>query len=254
MSSRWIAACAGIVAVCIAMGARSALAQEAAGAPDPEPDPWEARVALGGSLRAGDESRYSGNADGMLLRRFDVDTWTWTAVGDYGKTGGERDAENFGTNLEWRHAFNGRFFWLSNAGADHDAVQGRNLRLLVNTGPGYRIWEASEKRFFDVSTGVGYRHERFRGDEFDNNLIEGRAGYEYRDIIGETLEIVHQTDVFAPANEIEAFLAKSELTLSVPLVGGLHFRNNARYEYVNQPADDNEESNFWLTIGLEYRL
>ena len=96
--------------------------------------------------------------------------------------------------------------------------------------------------------------EQFRGGEPDNNLVDLRAGYEYRDVIGEVLEIVHKTDLFAPVNDTENFLAKSEITLSVPLVGGLHFRNHARYEYVNQPADGSESSNFWLTIGLEYRL
>lgn len=255
MSDRRVRGCVGMLGLLWSVAAAPSWAEPVAGSPDePEPKRWEARFALGGSLRAGDESRYSGNADGMLKRLWEQDTVTWRAVGDYGKTGGERDAENFGSSLDWRHDFQSRFFWLSTASADHDAVQGRNLRLQFNTGPGYRIWEASEKRFFDVSAGAGYRHERFRGDEPNNDLADLRVGYEYQDLIGEVLEVVHRTDFYAPANDIDDYLAKSELTLSVPLVGGLHFRNNARYEYVNQPAEGNEESNFWLTIGLEYRL
>jgi hypothetical protein len=253
MPRSWKRFVAGIGALAVVVFSPPAGAQDA-DPPDDPPKLWEARIALGGSLRSGDENRYSGNADGMLERKFDVDTLTWTAFGNYGKTGGERDVEDFGTQLDWRHDFTERFFWLSSASADHDAVQDRNLRFQASSGPGYRIWEASEKEFFDIFSGVGYRHERFRGDEPNNDLIDLKAGYEYQDMIGEVLEIVHKSEVFAPVNEIENFLAQSELTLSVPLVGGLHFRNNARYEYVNDPADDKENSNFWLTIGLEYRL
>jgi len=248
---RLIAAIGTLAFVGIATPAAS---QDAADPPADPPKKWEASVALGGSLRSGDENRYSGDADGMLKRLWDRDTLTWTAFGNYGKTGGERDVEDFGTGLGWRRQFHNRFFWLSTVSAGHDAVQGRNLRLQASTGPGYRIWEASKDRYFDASTGLGYRHEQFRGDEPDNDLFDWRVGYEYKDKIGEVVELLHKTDVFTPLNEIENFLAKSELTLAVPLVGGLHLRNSARYEYVNEPADDKENSNFWLTIGLEYRL
>ncbi len=133
-------------------------------------------------------------------------------------------------------------------------MEGRNLRVTVDSGPGYRVWEGGEGRFFDLSSGLGYRHERFRRDEPENNLIDIRAGYEYNDKIGEVVEVKHKSDAFMPANDFEAFLLKSELTLSVPLVGGLHFRNHARYEFVNEPVVDNVQHNFWLTVGLEYRL
>ena len=246
----------------VALVALPAMSQDAAEAPasaadanPPPPKRWEASLALGGSLRSGDENRYSGNANGMLKRLWDRDTATWTAFGDYGKTGGKADVNDFGTGLEWRHQFSGRLFWLSNFGADHDAIQARNVRIAVYTGPGYRIWEAdAEKRYFDVNSGLGYRHESFAGDTPDNDLFDLRTGYEYKDVIGKVLEIEQKTNLYTPLNEIRNFLAHAELTLSVPLVGSLYFRNSARYEFVNEPADGKEHSNFWLTIGLEYKL
>ncbi|MGH0030153.1 MAG: DUF481 domain-containing protein [Myxococcota bacterium] len=256
MRTRRVRACVGAVATLWLGFAVPASAQDADPAADPPPDPpkrWEGSLALGGSLRAGDESRYGGNAEGMLKRLWERDTLTWTAFGNYGKTGGDEDANDFGSKLEQRHAFNGRFFWLTSAAADHDAIQARNLRFQTYTGPGYRIWEASDARYLDASVGLGYRHERFRNAP-NNDLLDARSGYEYKDLIGEVLEVVHRTDVFTPLNDIDDFLAKSELVLSVPLFSGLHFRNHARYEYVNKPADGKEESNFWLTIGLEYRF
>lgn len=221
----------------------------------PAPTPaWEGRFALGGSVRGGDQSRYAGNADLNLKRSWSRDSLAFRALADYGKTGGDRDSENYGAKLSWRRDVRERFFWHASTGIDADAVQGRNVRVTADTGPGYRLWEAAEKRFFDVQSGLGYRHEQFRRGEPENNLVDLRAGYEYQDLIGEVLELVHKTDVFAPMNDFENFLAKAEITLSVPLVGGLHFRNHARYEYVNEPAGGRESSNFWLTIGLEYRL
>jgi len=241
----------------ILIGVLGALALPAA-AEDPAPaepeKPWEFKIAAGISLREGDESKFNGNGDLLYKYGFTKDTLTFRALGDYGESDGDRDTENYGANLKWRHDFDGRFFWLSNTGADSDQIQGRNLRVIVNSGPGYRIWQDGDANFFDVATGLGYRHERFRGDDPNNDLLDMVAGYDYQQIFGEAVEIVHATDFYAPVNEIEAYLVKSEITLSVPLFAGLHFRNNARYEYVHQPADDRKESNFWLTMGLEYRL
>jgi putative salt-induced outer membrane protein len=232
----------------------------AAAAEEPEPPaeadkkPWEFKVAAGISLREGDESKFNGNADTLFKYGWTRDTLTFRALGDYGESDGDRDTENYGANLEWRRDLAGRFFWLSNAGADSDQIQGRNLRVTVNTGPGYRVWQGEENEFFDVATGLGYRHERFRGDDPDNDLLDMIASYDYQQTLGEAVEIIHATDFYAPVNEIENYLVKSEVTLSVPLFSGLHFRNNARYEYVHEPAEDRKSSNFWLTMGLEYRL
>lgn len=233
-----------------------ALAQDAppAAGPAAPAKTWEASLSLGGSLRSGDENRYAGSGALMVKRLWSQDTLTYRALGDYGKTGSQVDTNDFGTSLEWRHDWSGRFFWLSTTGLDSDAVQGRNLRFTVNSGPGYRVWQQSKNEYLDVSSGLGYRHEEFRRGVSSNDLLDLRAGYEYQDKIGEVLEISHRTEIFAPANEIRNFLAKSELTLLVPLFKGLHFRNNARYEYVNHPADGMKSSNFWLTIGLEYKL
>ena len=194
----------------------------------------------------------------MLYRyAFTQDIFTLRGLADYGESDGDRDTENYFGNAEWKHTFTDRFFWLSNVGADSDQIQGRNIRILANTGPGYRIWQGEENEFFDISSGIGYRYEKLRNDDrtrTTNDLIDAIAGYDYQQTFGEAIEIIHSTDLYAPVNDIEDFLAKSEITLSVPLFSGLHFRNNARYEYVNEPAEGRQNSNFWLTIGLEYRL
>jgi putative salt-induced outer membrane protein YdiY len=215
---------------------------------------WEFDLAAGGTLRSGDENRYAGNADVRARRFWSADTVTFRALGFYGKTGGEVDTNNAGAFLDWRHALGDRFFWLSQSSAETDPVQDRNLRVTVSTGPGYRMWEQSETEFFDIASGLGYRYETFRGDEGDNNLLDARAGYVYQDKLGEALDVIHFSDVYAPVYDIENFLFRSELTLSVPLFGGIHWRNNVRYEYVNEPAEGRKNSNVWLTFGVQYHF
>jgi len=216
--------------------------------------PWEARVAAGFALRGGDTNQFSLNGDTRVRRNFEVDSLTLRGLADWGKTGGSVDSENYGGFLDWRHDFTPRFFWLSSTGVSADPVQDRNIRVEVSSGPGYRLWQESENEFFDVNSGLGYRHEQFRKGKGDNDFVEMTGGYDYHDMIGDKLEVEHSTNLRAPLNEIEGFIANSEITLSIPLVGSLHFRNNARYEFVYDPADDSKKSNYWLTIGLEYRL
>lgn len=215
---------------------------------------WEARAAAGFALRGGDTNQFSLSGDTRVRRNFTDDSLTFRGLADWGKTGGTVDSENYGGFLDWRHDFTSRFFWLSTTGVSADPVQDRNIRIQASSGPGYRLWQESDKEFFDVSSGVGYRHEQFRKGKDDNNFVDLVGGYDYHDMIGEALEVVHTTRLAMPANETKSWLATSELTLSIPLVGSIHFRNNARYEYVNDPADDSKKSNYWLTIGLEYRL
>ena len=246
------------VMVALSLGlSTSALAEDPPPADDAPEKPWEFKVAAGLALRDGDQSRFTGNADLLYQYAFTQDTWTLRGLAFYGESDGDRDTENYFGNLAWKHAFTDRFFWLTNAGVDSDQIQGRNIRFAGNSGPGYRIWQGEEDEYFDIASGIGYRHERLRedgGGRVKNDLVDAVASYHFQNTFGEALEIIHNTDLYAPVNDIEDFLARSELTLSVPIFSGLHFRNNARYEYVNDPADGRNSSNFWLTIGLEYRL
>jgi hypothetical protein len=41
----------------------------------------------------------------------------------------------------------------------------------------------------DVAAGFGYRHERFRGDDPNDDLLDMIAGYDYQQTIGEAAEI-----------------------------------------------------------------
>lgn len=222
-------------------------------APEEDPRPWDFSAAVGISLRDGDQSKFNGNADIQYSYSFPVDTFGFRALGDYGESDGDRDTENYFAGIDWRHDFTERFFWQSIISGDSDQIQGRNFRFQTITGPGYRVW-AQDTQFLDLAAGVGYRHERFREPTPNNDLVDATAGWDYYAIFGEVLELSQTTDFYAPVNDIENFLAKAEATLSVPVFEGLHFRNNARYEFVNQPAEGRKSSNVWLTMGLEYRL
>ena len=244
------------IGLLVAIVSAPAAGEEAAVAGEEEPKAWDARIAAGLSLREGDESNFTANGDVMVGRRWTADTLTFRGLADYGKSGGDTLAENYGATLTWRRDLTERFFWRTVGGLDSDQVQGRSLRATIGTGPGYRIWEASENEFLDFWGSLGYRYERFRSHSRtpDNNLVDLGLGYDYHDVWKDVVEIVHSTGVFTPLNDAENFLARTEATLSVPLFSGLHFRTNTRYEYVNEPAAGAKSSNWWFSLGLEYRL
>lgn len=241
------------VCVLLWLWAAAAAAQDAPAKPDEPKNPWGVKAALSGSLRAGDEDKGSANADLEVGYTFNSDSLTFRALGDYGVSKGTEDTKDASGTLTWRHDFTHRFFATAKLYADTDPIQDRELRFIVDAGPGYRIWEQSKKEFFEVSSGVGYRADRFKAPTPDDDFLDLRASYRYQDKIGDALEVTHHTDFSFPANQVEDFLVKSELTLAVPLFKGFFLRNNVRVEYDNRPALDKKSTNLWLTLGLEYR-
>ncbi len=64
MPDSWASVPALAALLLIASGPAPGWCQDADPAPkDPDPPAWEGSVALGGSVRGGDQSRYAGNAD-----------------------------------------------------------------------------------------------------------------------------------------------------------------------------------------------
>jgi putative salt-induced outer membrane protein YdiY len=243
--------CTGIALVWL--GATAVAAQDAPAQTDAPTNPWGVKAALSGSLRTGDEDKGAANGDVEVGYKFNSDSLTFRALGDYGVSNGSEDTKDASGSLTLRHDFTHRFFGTAKVYADTDPIQNRELRFIVDAGPGYRIWEQNDKEFFEVSSGVGYRADRFKAPTPDDDFLDLRASYRYHDKIGDALEISHATDFSFPANQVEDFLVKSELTLSVPLLKGFFLRNNLRLEYDNRPALDKKSTNLWLTLGLEYR-
>lgn len=235
--------------------------------PPPPPSPWEVAVALGGSLRGGDVSRFAANGDASVSYYWATDRLTGRVLADYGETTNQVvnvagflvdqkvvDTQNYGGSLLWRHDFTERFFNEARTTADSDPIQSRDVRVTADITPGYRVWMRSEKEYFDVKAGPSYRFERFNDGSPDNQFFEGRAAYQFEGRIGEALEIQHQTEILVPFSEVEAYLLRSELTLSVPLVYGFYLRTNGRIENLGRPAVGRKDTNYWITFGLEYRF
>ncbi len=239
---------------------------------------WTGSVNLGIALTTGTTDSYSGNAQASAERAWESDTLTFGLDAIYGRADGDYNANNQTATTKWRHNFTEQFY--SHAGLElgRDSIQLIQWHLVTTAGPGWRAWQAGEKRYLDLEAGVGYWHEEFRTfiDE-DNDPLDPATGlrnpdwepnstepdrdeaivtasFEHANLIGDALEFKLGWEFLLPVTDTNAFVTRSELVGSVPLLAGWFFRTSFAIEYQNAPAEEAEEVNTTLTSGLEYRF
>ncbi|MEE8582043.1 MAG: DUF481 domain-containing protein [Myxococcota bacterium] len=229
--------------------------EETAPAEAVEPESrWSGELVIGASLASGDVDVFTGHLKAGAERKWTADTLRLGWNGIYGITDGEQNANAQAATADWRHFFSERIFSYVDAEVGRDTIQQINWRFIGNTGPGWRAWEAGEKRHLDLELGIGYRHEEYRGVTPTRDDANVRFAFEHLNRVGEVLEVAHTGEFLLPVNDPEGFLARTELVLAVPLGASWHFRNGVALEYANEPAVGNEEVNIKASAGLEYRF
>jgi putative salt-induced outer membrane protein len=216
---------------------------------------WTGGISLGASLTTGETDSFAGNAQAKTQRELDGDRFRFGLEAFYGKSDGEVDAnaqKATGSHRRWLGAEGSRtWYWDTGAEIGRDTIQDINWRALANTGPGRRLWQAGEKRYFDLEAGLGYRHEEYRGDTDTRDDVNARVASEYSEKLG-SLEILHTLELLEPMNDPKGFLGRTDLKLSLPIIGSWKFSLRVNLEYQNDPADDAEKVNTKSSVGLEY--
>jgi putative salt-induced outer membrane protein YdiY len=221
---------------------------------------WTGSVNFGATLTTGTTDSFSGNAQADAERAWESDTLKFGLDAIYGRADGEDNANNQAVTTNWRHDFTERLFSYAEVELGRDTIQLIQWQLITSAGPGWRAWQAGEKRYLDLEVGVGYRHQEFldpgrpNTKEPNRNEVLTRAAFEHTNMIGESFEIKWTGEFLLPGNDTKAFFARSELMGSVPLVAGWFFRTSFGVEYQNEPAEGAEEVNTTLATGLEYRF
>ncbi len=205
---------------------------------------WSGEVNLNASNLTGTNDTFAGSVIAKLAREWEKDKLSATAQGYYGFTRDRRDDpsdENTTQNAQnleigWNHTLSGRFFWDTLTWAGRDAIQDINFQYRLASGPGYRFWEGAEKdkEHLDLSTRVGYRFLTFRDStgEDTRQLVDLIAGFEYKNLfLEDRLEFIHTGEVLLPANDIDSWVGKTGITLSVPITAAWSMRLGFEVEY-----------------------
>ena len=249
------------VAVMTLLAASAAIAEE---------EGWSGDIGLSFSAQTGTIDTTSGTLDIKGARAWENDELDLRFLGTLGTTrekGSDVDDTTqdsqalFGTH---KHTFTERFFVGTGSELSRDGTQDRDVRFLINTGPGYRAWlgEDAPKEHFDLLVGVGYRYEQYDGNANDpdsdksaDNFADVVASFEYKNLLFDgKIEYTHTGSARMPANRPEAYILRTELSGAVPLTEAWDLRLGFLAEFVNDAPQENNALTTQTTIGVGYKF
>lgn len=238
-----------------------------------EPEGWTGDVNLSVAAGSGTTSTFAGNFDAKTERSFGKDKVGVRLNATLGtskprKERTETTQDSQALTGSWKRIIHERFFWNSGTEVSRDNVQDRELRALVKTGPGYRFWQGDGdgKEHFDVSAGMGYRHEIYdgnlahtpggesvQGESF--NFADAVAGFDYKKrLFDDKIDFSHTADVALPMNDTKAFIVTTEVIVGIPLSKAWSVRFATLVQYTNFVEDDIEKLRTTTTVGLGYKF
>lgn len=235
-----------------------------------EDEGWSADVGLSFSAQTGTTDTTSGTLDIKGARAWENDELDLRFLGTIGTTrekgsGSSDTTQNsqalFGSH---KHTFTDRFFIGSQTELSRDGTQDREVRFLLNTGPGYRVWlgDDAAKEHFDVSAGVGYRYEQYDGNQGDpsseqsgDNFADVVAAFEYKNLLFDgRIVYTHTGSARMPANQPASYILRTEATAGVPLSDTWDLRIGFLAEYVADVPNVVNGLTTLTTIGVGYKF
>lgn len=235
---------------------------------------WSGELALGITAQSGTTDTFSGSIDikgvrswdekDLVSLRFSGVYGTTRSRGD-GRTSTETIQNSQSINGDWKRTLRGRFLWKSGSELSRDNTQDRELRVALNTGPGYRIWKGADlaTQWMDVSLGLGYLYEVYDGNRnaVQENTEIGQfadvvVGFEIKNtFLDDRLEYTQIGTARMPVNQVSAYVLQTEIILGVPLTETWSFRTKFLFEYVAEPGSDEVNNTTTRTsVGLGYKF
>jgi len=238
----------------------AAVALSAAGAhaEDEEENPgWKGKIALGGSVSAGNVDAIKGAGEIRGERAWDLQLVRLALLASYGQTDDADDGTVVNSDKQslseyYRYGLTERFYLYGDALQARDSVQDIDGRILLNVGPGYQFWKHSDEEFLEGELGVGYRYENY-ADDTDRNDVTGRAAFLFSDLFGPA-EFTQSGEFLLPFNDVDAWLARGRTNLAFPLVESWSFNNTLITEYLADPVPGNQGFDLEYIVSLSYEF
>lgn len=238
-----------------------------------EDEGWTGELAVGINAQSGSTDTFSGSINATTERKWEKHVLTGRLNGVYGTSRSRNESTNTETiqNAQllsggWKRILGDRFFWASSAGLSRDNTQDRELRAVLATGPGYRIWqgETEEVPYFEIAVGPGYRYEIYDGntgasvDENGdtNHFADAVVAFKYfNHLFDGKIEYTQRLSGRVPMNDTSGYIVDTEITIGVPLSEAWSFRTVFFAEYIGEPgADEINNTTTRTTLGLGYKF
>lgn len=208
---------------------------------------WHGEVELGAT-------GYRGNTDSDLLmlklkneRKTEVSKWTLGARGYFGNSEGERNRENAGVDVNYRHDLPGRLYYAAEARYYYDALADLDYQATALLSLGYDLLE-SDDTLLAVEAGPAYIVEKKGGDI--KEFVAARLAVSVDHLINERVLLWERIEYLPALNDTTFYLVLAEVGVESSLTTLLRFRTAVQLRYDSAPAEDKEEADLFMTASL----
>jgi putative salt-induced outer membrane protein len=163
---------------------------------------------------------------------------SWTSEWDvgllYGKTDGEKTAEQYYTDLRTDYNFSDNLYYFLLGGWEKDRFSGLDKRIYLGPGMGYNIL-TGETHFLSTEAGIDYATEDFT-DGSDHEFMEGRVLSEYEYVFNPKTKFKQTAKYLHNFEDADKFRINTVSSLTTQLNDMFSLKVNYELKYRNQPS------------------
>jgi putative salt-induced outer membrane protein YdiY len=167
----------------------------------------------------------------------------------YGKTEGEKSAEQFEAGIRADYALSPRLAVYAQAGWDRNQFAGISRRFEEGVGLALKV-VATERDELSVEAGLGATQQRSTL-AVSNAYLSGRAAARYRHLLAEKAFVQQRLEFIPNFDVSDDYRIMSESTLVAPLSGAIALKVSYVVRVDNLPEPGFEKSDRILTTGVQ---
>jgi hypothetical protein len=144
--------------------------------------------------------------------------------------------------------------------AQSDKFKDLTLRANAAVGPGYQVWNSSEKNL-SLKLGPGYTYEKYSKMMKNFGNVDHReyfSGYWVLDFdmwfFGKLFQVFHHDDFLYDFEDSANWVVRTRTGINLPLISKLFASFQFNYDFDNQPADGKDKyDQYWIfSIGWAF--
>ncbi len=235
---------------------------------------WKGTVTGGLNLVSATQQNRSFNGAVNLVRAVPSEEWlaarhrtTVNFNGSYGiltqPATPNVKTEIYHANVEHDEYFTSRLYAFGDIAYDHNFSQGLDLQQDYGAGIGWTVVK-TPSRELDVKGSVNYVKQQFQNADVspngtpilveNQNLIASTFAQTMRRTFAHNVIFSQQFSVTATWNNLNAYAAAGNATLTMPVYKRIHFTVGMLDTFINNPPPGFRKNSFQLTTGLTYAL
>lgn len=213
------------------------------------PRPWKLQTDLGFVNTAGNTSTTTLNAG----ESFSYTTGPWT-LGQlfavvYGRTDGEKSAENYAASLRGDYAISEHFGVYGLGKWDRNEFAGISRRFEEGVGLTFTP-VARERTTLAFEAGIS-ANQQLTTDDVEDTYASGRGALLFKQLFATSAYFQQTAEILPNLKEGDDYRVNTETALVAPLSRSIAFKASYVIKFDNDPEPGFEETDRFLTSGLQ---